>query len=35
MEKIEAGPPGEYILAEIEVSDNIPTGDCAAEGGSD
>jgi hypothetical protein len=34
MVKIEAGP-GEYILAEIEVSDNKPTGDCVTEGGSD
>jgi hypothetical protein len=35
MAKIEAGPPGEYMLAETEVRDIIPTGDCAVEGGSD
>lgn len=34
MAKIEAGPPGEYILAETE-KDNEPAGDCIAEGGSD
>lgn len=33
--KIEAGPPGEYMLADTEVTDTIPTGDCAVEGGSD
>ena len=32
--KMEAGP-GEYILADIEVKDNKPAGDCVQEGGSD
>lgn len=33
--KIEAGPPGEYMLADTLVSDSMPVGDWVAEGGSD
>lgn len=33
--KIEAGPPGENILADTGVKDSVPAGDCATEGGSD
>jgi hypothetical protein len=35
MAKIEAGPLGEYMLAEIEVRDTKPAGDWVTEGGSD
>lgn len=35
MAKIEAGPPGEYMLAETQVCEILPTGECAVEGGSD
>lgn len=35
MAKIEERPLGEYILAETEIRDNEPTGDCMEEGGSD
>jgi hypothetical protein len=35
MAKIEAGPLGEYMLAEIEVRDNPPAGECVADGGSE
>lgn len=33
--KMERGPPGEYMLAEIEVRETKPAGECAADGGSE
>lgn len=35
MEKIEKEALGEYILADTEVRESIPPGDCATEGGSE
>lgn len=32
---MELGPPGEYILAEIEVRESKPAGDWVADAGSD